>query len=133
MASNNPDVLHYGAMQKDTNRVHFEADIIGEVTDFFDNNCVSIVPCSTLPPGNKPLSAVWSFLRKRAPNWSITNYKSRLCPHGRQQIEDINFWDTYAPVVSWHTIYLCLVLSLLQHENSAAHLHWCLSPSGCLL
>jgi hypothetical protein len=35
--------------------------------------------------------------------------------HGGQQVEGLNFWDTYAPVVSWHTICLTLVLSLLSN------------------
>jgi hypothetical protein len=118
VAFNNPDVLHYGAMQKDPDKAHFEADMVREVKDFFDNDCISIVPRSDLPPGHKPLCAIWSFRRKRAPDWSIVKYKSHLCPHGGQQIEGLNFWDTYAPVVSWRTIRLCLVLSLLSNMKT---------------
>jgi hypothetical protein len=41
-----------------------------------------------------------------------------LCPHGGQQIEGENFWETYAPVVNWHTVRLVLILSLLADLKS---------------
>jgi hypothetical protein len=111
----NPDVLHFSAMQHAPNRSDFEKDMIREITDFFDNKCVAIVPASEIPPNEKPLQAIWSFRRKRAPDWTITKCRSCLCPHGGQQVEGLNFWDTYAPVVSWRTIPLTLVLGLLSN------------------
>jgi hypothetical protein len=54
----------------------------------------------------------------RAPDWSIIKYKSRLCPKGSMQVEGVNFWATYAPVISWQTICLTLILSLLSGLTS---------------
>ncbi len=34
------------------------------------------------------------------------------------QVEGINFWATYAPVVSWRTVRLTLILSLLSGLKS---------------
>jgi hypothetical protein len=114
-AQSNPDILHFGGMQHAPDRSDFEKDMVREITDFFDQGCIKIVPRSTVPPDEKPVQAIWSFRRKRAPDWTVTKYRSRLCPHGGQQIEGLNFWDTYAPVVSWRTIRLTLVLSLLSN------------------
>jgi len=112
---NNPDTLHFGEMQRDPDRPHFESDMQHEVQDLLDNNCIKVVPRSSMPSGDSSLPAIWSFCCKHAPDWSITKWKSRLCPHGGKQIEGQNFWDTYAPLTSWRTICLTLVLSLLSN------------------
>jgi hypothetical protein len=71
-----------------------------EVSDLFRTNTVELVLRASVPLGLKILSAIWSFCRKRAPDWSILKHKSRICPHGGQQIEGEHFWETYAPVVN---------------------------------
>jgi hypothetical protein len=114
-AQTNPDILHFGAMQHALDHSDFEQDMVREISDFFDNGCIQIVPRSSVPSDEKPVQAIWSFCRKRAPDWTITKRRSRICPHGGQQVEGLNFWDTYAPVVSWRTIHLALVLSLLSN------------------
>lgn len=114
----NSDVLHYGAMIRDPDRSFFETDMQREVSDLFRTNTVELVPRASVPLGLKILSAIWSFRRKRAPDWSILKYKSRICPHGGQQIEGENFWETYAPVVNWRTVRLVLILSLLADLKS---------------
>ncbi len=89
-----------------------------EISDFLATDTIEIVPRSSLPLDNKPLQAIWSFRRKRLPDWSIQKYKARLCPHGGMQEEGINFWETYAPVVSWRTVRLTLILSLISGLKS---------------
>lgn len=89
-----------------------------EVSDLFRTNTVELFLRASVPLGLKILSAIWSFRRKRAPDWSILKHKSRICPHGGQQIEGENFWETYAPVVNWQTVRLVLILSLLADLKS---------------
>jgi hypothetical protein len=105
-------------MQRDPDREQFEQDMRREISHLFTSDTVKIVSRSTIPPDNKPLQAIWSFRHKRRPDWSIAKYKARICPHGGQQIEGINYWETYAPVVSWRTVRLTLVLSLLSGLKS---------------
>jgi hypothetical protein len=102
----------------DTDKEHFKQDMRREITDLLASNTLEVIPCSSIPPDNKPLQAIWSFRRKRRPDWTIMKYKARLCPHGGQQVEGINYWETYAPVVSWRSIRLTLVLSLLSGLKS---------------
>ena len=66
-----------------------------------------------MPKTSKAVPAIWSFRRKRALDWTITKWKARLCPHGGKQVEGIDFWETYAPVVAWSTVRLILILSML--------------------
>ncbi len=67
----NPDVLHYGAMLRDPDRPFFETDMQREISDLFRTDTVEIVCRSLLTLGIKILQAIWSFRRKRAPDWSI--------------------------------------------------------------
>ena len=38
--------------------------------------------------------------------------------HGGQQEHGVNFWETYAPVVSWQTLRLFFILSILKGWHS---------------
>eukprot|EP00957_Ditylum_brightwellii_P156184 11887801-Ditylum_brightwellii.AAC.3 len=48
----------------------------------------------------KQLMLIWSFKRKSHVNGSLSKYKARLGCHGSQQQWGVNYYDTYAPVVS---------------------------------
>jgi hypothetical protein len=67
---------------------------------------------------SQAVPAIWSFHHKCATDWTITQWKARLCPHGGKQIEGINFWATYAPVGMWSTTRLILILSLITGMQS---------------
>jgi hypothetical protein len=102
----------------DPDRSSFELDMQREMSDLLRTNTVELSHRNAVPSGMKILSSIWSFCCKRAPDWSILKYKSRLCPHGGQQIEGEHFWETYAPVVNWRTVRLVLILSLLSNLKS---------------
>ena len=57
---------------------------------------------------------IWSFKRKRHPDGSLSKYKARLCCHGGQQQWGINYWETYAPVVTWASVRTLLVMSKIH-------------------
>jgi hypothetical protein len=105
-------------MQQDVDQSFFKEDMRHEISDFVDTSTVEVVPRSTVPPNNPPLQAICSFHHKRAPDWCIQKYRSRVCPNGGMQVEGISFWETYAPVVSWRTVCLTLILSLLSGLKS---------------
>src|SRR6056300_496482 len=67
---------------------------------------------------HRPIMAVWSFKRKRDPFGNITKYKARLCCHGGQTIKGIHYDETFSPVVSWSTVRLMLVLSIIHNWHA---------------
>ena len=69
---------------------------------------------STIPSGNKPISAVWSMKRKHNPARNIIKWKARLCTHGGHKIQGMYYWDTYLPVVYWSTVHLMLILGIIM-------------------
>jgi hypothetical protein len=114
----NDDTLHYGQMWKAPDRDKYELDMQCKVADFLASNSVTIVRRDSMPADFKAIPAIWSCQRKRAPDWTITKWKARLCPPGGKQVEGINFWATYTPVVTCSTTRLILILSLITGMNS---------------
>ncbi len=59
----------------------------------------------------------------------IKKFKARFCACRDQQLEGIEFFETYAPVVQWTTIHLMFVLEVLlglkslQGDITCAFLH----------
>jgi len=62
--------------------------------------------------GRTILQSTWAFKRKRYPDGRVKKLKARWCVRGDQQIEGEDFFETYAPVVSWSTVRLLLVLTV---------------------
>ena len=50
------------------------------------------------------IESTWAFKVKRYPDGTIRKLKARFCARGYLQIEGVDFFDTYAPVVSWLTV-----------------------------
>ena len=75
------------------------------------------------------INGTWAFKCKRFPNGTVKKFKARFCARGDQQLEGIDFFDTYAPIVQWTTVRLMLILENLlglkskQADVTAAFLH----------
>jgi hypothetical protein len=65
------------------------------------------------PKDTNILDSTWAFKIKRFPDGMIRKLKARFCVRGDQQIEGVDFFDTFAPVVQWSTVRLLLVISLI--------------------
>ena len=61
---------------------------------------------------------IWSFKRKRRPDGTLAKYKARLCCHRRQHELGVNYWSTYAPVVSWSSIRILMTLARLNNMHT---------------
>ena len=74
-------------------------------------------------------SSTWAFKLKRHPDCLIKNFKASFCARGDMQLEGIDFFETYAPVIQWATVRLMLILEVLlglkskQGYVTAAFLH----------
>jgi len=49
--------------------------------------------------GMNVIDSIWAFKLKRFPDGLIKKFKARFCARGDQQLEGIDFFETYAPVV----------------------------------
>eukprot|EP00956_Cyclotella_meneghiniana_P042975 scaffold249367_cov117-Cyclotella_meneghiniana.AAC.2 len=75
------------------------------------------------------IDSIWAFRLKRFPDGKAKKFKARFCARGDQQLEGIDFFETYAPVVQWTTVRLMLILEVLlelkskQGDVTCAFLH----------
>ena len=61
---------------------------------------------------------IWSFKRKRHPDGTLDKHKARLCCHGGQQQWGINYWGTYAHVVSWSSVRILMTVAKLHNLHT---------------
>jgi hypothetical protein len=63
------------------------------------------------------------------PDGMIRKLKARFCARGDRQIEGLDFFETFAPVVAWETIRIMLIMSIifdlatLHVDYTAAFVH----------
>jgi Reverse transcriptase (RNA-dependent DNA polymerase) len=70
---------------------------------------------STLPPETRVLASVWAMRRKRdLSTGKVVKWKARLNIDGSKQQAGIDYDQTYAPVASWVSVRLILILATLQ-------------------
>jgi hypothetical protein len=73
--------------------------------------------------------STWEFKCKRYPDGSVRKLKARFCVCGDNQVEGVDYVDTYAPVVTWTIVQILLILwSILglattQVDYTAAFVH----------
>ena len=53
------------------------------------------------------------FQEEKIPIWVPQEIQGRFCVRGDQQIEGVDVFETYAPVVSWTVVLLLLVISII--------------------
>ena len=75
------------------------------------------------------LPSTWAFKVKRFPTGDVRKLKARFCARGDRQIQGVDFFETYAPVVNWTTVRLLLILTAQlglatqQVDYTAAFVH----------
>ena len=61
--------------------------------------------------GMNVIQSTWAYKIKRFPDGLIRKLKARFCVRGDMQIEGVDFFNTFSPVVQWATVRLMLNLS----------------------
>jgi hypothetical protein len=104
----------YSQMLRETDHTKFFEAMEIEVNDHEARRHWDLMLCTDLPLGSKTIMAIWSSKRKRFPDGTLNKHKARLCAHGGQQTWGQDYWDTYAPVVTWASVQLLLVVAKIH-------------------
>ena len=52
--------------------------------------------------------------KRRVTTGEVYKWKAQLCVESSCQIKGVNYWDTYAPIVSWESVRTLLTLALTK-------------------
>jgi transposase InsO family protein len=116
--NNKEDTLTQSQMLRTQDMEKFISSQIPEIRGLEAMGVFAYKTIETLPPRARLLSSIWSYRRKRKPNGELLKHKARICVDGSQQALGRDYWETYAPVVSWSTVRLVLLLSTLLNLKS---------------
>jgi hypothetical protein len=95
--------LHQALRQPDFKE--FVEAVINEVNGHVNNNHWKLIPRTEVPEGTEVVPSVWTMQHKRdLTTGNVTKHKARLNLHGGKQEFGTNYYETYAPVVTWFAI-----------------------------
>eukprot|EP00957_Ditylum_brightwellii_P149685 11398678-Ditylum_brightwellii.AAC.1 len=70
------------------------------------------VPCTSDRNRHTVIESTWAFKVKQAPDSSVKKQKARLCIRGDQQVKNVDYFEIYAPVVLWNTVFTVMTLAV---------------------
>ena len=110
-ASTKPDIMYLHV--PDCNQ--FKKAMDKELKDHIVSKHWEVVPRSKVPKGMRVLDMVWAMRYKRCIDTrEVYKWKAWLNVHGGQQQCSINYWETYALVVTWQTIRFFFVFAIIR-------------------
>jgi hypothetical protein len=115
-SSNKVFTYHQAQKQEDWN--DFIIAMEKEILDNESHSHWDLIPCSTIPPGNKVIKAIWSFKCKCFPDGRLNKHKARLCAHGGMQQWGENACETYSSIVNMISMKLLLVIAKIYGLES---------------
>ena len=69
-------------------------------------------------PWMNVLPCVWALKRKLFPDGTVKKLKSRACAGGHRQKKFVDYHSVFSPVVSWSTVRLLLILSIIMNLST---------------
>ena len=86
--------------------------MVMEVKGILKKKTWTSIPRKDVPKDTPVLPGTWAFKLKRLPDGSPLKFKAKYCVRGDKQVEGVDYFETYAPVVQWSTIILVLTMVL---------------------
>jgi hypothetical protein len=110
------DILYLQQVLRQPDAKEFVQAVIKEVNGHVDCKNWTLKKRSKVPQDIQIVPSVWSMQHKR---YLTTNeikshkHKARLNLHGGKQVYGMNYYETYAPVVTWFAIRLMIIFGII--------------------
>jgi hypothetical protein len=108
------DIVYLQQALRQHDAKEFVQAVVKEVNRHVDCKNCFLKKRSKVPEDIQIVTSVWSMGRKRDLTMNkIKSPKTRLNLHGGKQIYGMNYFETYAPVVTWFTIRLMIIFGII--------------------
>jgi hypothetical protein len=108
------DIMYLNQAMQQPDAAHFLEAEVQEVNGHVDNNHWQLTKHYEVPSDVEVIPSVWSLQHKRdIATDKIEKYKARLNLHGDKQVFGFNYYETYAPVITWFFIRLLIVVGII--------------------
>ena len=111
---NDPDTPQLNDALTGPYRQEFLDAMRNEIVQLEHHKTWRVVPKGNVHAGTKILPSTWALKIKHYPDGRLRKFKARFCVRGDCQTEGIDYFDKYAPVVSWSTVRLLSIMSISQ-------------------
>jgi Reverse transcriptase (RNA-dependent DNA polymerase) len=113
--SSDPDVMYYHEISKEPDKNKCIEAMIKEINQHNERKNGILTKRDDVPKHLNVLPSVWSMRRKRdLTTGTVIKWKARFNVDGSKQQYGIDYIEKYAPVASWSSIRLILLLSFLN-------------------
>jgi hypothetical protein len=108
------DIMYLQQALRQHDAKEFVQAVIKEINGHVDCDNWTLKKRSEVPDDVQIVPSVWSMRRKRDLTTNeIKSHKARLNLHGGKQIYGMNYFETYAPVVTWFAIRLMIIFGII--------------------
>ena len=98
-----PDNPRYHQAMASADSNAFKEAMVVEIKALTSKKTWTLVPCSSLS-GKNVLPGTWAFKCKLFPDGCLPKCNACFCLRGDMQIEGVDYFETYFPVVQWSTV-----------------------------
>ena len=108
------DIMYLNQALQQSDTKEFIQAVVKEVNGHVDCNNWTLKKRSKVPDDAQIVPSVWSMRRKRDHTTNqVKSHKARLNLHGGKQIYGMNYFETYASVVTWFAIRLMIIFGII--------------------
>jgi hypothetical protein len=113
-SSTDPDLPTVRQALTGRHKEEFLAAMRSEIKELEEHKTWTVVQREDLPNGANVLPSTWALRIKRYPDGRLRKFKARFCARGDRQVEGVDYFDKWAPVISWSTVRMLLCMSINQ-------------------
>ncbi len=108
------DIMYYDQALQQPDAKQFTNSVVKEVNGRVNNKHLTLVKQKDVPKEAQVVPSVWAMRCKQDLTTNeIIKHKAWLNLHGGKQVYGMNYFETYAPVVTWFAMRIMIVFGII--------------------